>query len=305
MKRLNTGLLMNKTVYYSRFGNLENWPYTRCTNKGHRKCIEIAASETGDEVITLQYLYNFCKNNQNDRVVYIHSKGTHTKSWNNRMLKKVLMKAVSSGECLYQMGTNEMKCNTCSSQLSGLPPHYPGNMWVADCDYISQLIPPNDFEKKKSQVAKAMHDATRKLVPENDKNDYFITEFDDGTLYRFHNGSMWMIYRESWLGTQRYAMEHWLGSHPEFLPCEVFSPKDGIPQFRYDTLKQKKVYADDLKTHLQMAPGLNFKESWHHPYKLHPWFRSGGKLYEYNALYSRVPPKSSWFYDYWDGVKRY
>ena len=198
-----------------------------------------------------------------------------------------------------------MQCNTCSSQLFGLPPHYPGNMWVADCDYINRLIPPNKFGLKKAEVAHKMQNSTRKLVPDNDRNDYFTTELDDGTRFLFHNKSRWMIYRESWLGTQRYAMEHWLGSHPDFVPCEVFSPKDGIPQFQYDSLKHKKVFADKIKTKLQMAPGVNFKGSWHHPFKLHPWFKALGKLYEYKALYGKEPKQSSWFFDYWKDVKEY
>ena len=110
-------------------------------------------------------------------------------------------------------------------------------MWVADCDYINLLIAPNEFEQRKAEVARSMQNATRKLLPDKDDNDYYITELDDGTRFRFHNKSRWMIYRESWLGTKRYAMEHWLGSHPDFQPCEVFSTKDGLPQFQYDSLR--------------------------------------------------------------------
>ncbi len=303
MSSLNKGPLINSNIYYSRFGNLENWPYTKCLNKGHRECIEIAAAQNGDELITLDYLHKFCKKNTNDRVVYIHSKGTHTRSWNNRILKKVLMKAVQSKECLYKMGNNGMTCNTCSSQLSALPPHYPGNMWVADCDYIARLLPPKEFVEKKTEVVKTMQQATRKLVPENPNNDYFVTEIENGPSFRFHNGSRWMLYRPSWLGISRYAMEHWLGSHPDFMPCEVFSAKDGVPQFQYDTLKRKRVFADNLQANLQMAPGFNFKESWHHLYKLHPWFKKLGRLYEYNELYSKTPPHYSWFHKYWEGVR--
>ena len=100
-------------------------------------------------------------------------------------------------------------------------------------------------------------------------------------------------------------MEHWLGSHPDFQPCEVFSTKDGLPQFQYDSLRYKRVFADKIETKLQMAPGMNFKESWHLPMKLHPWFRRHGKLYEYEALYGKKPDQSSWFYNYWKNVRNF
>lgn len=305
VKTLNQGLLKNSTVYYSRFGDLKLWPTTKCVNKGNRECVEIAAKEDGDESITLQHLYNFCTKNLNDRVVYIHSKGTYTHSWNNRILKKILMKAVSSEACLRDMGNNGMDCNTCSSQFAGFPAHYPGNMWVADCDYISELIPPEDFEQKKSEVAQRMMNATKRIVPDSTEDDRWKTELDDGTVLTFKTVAKWMMDRPSWLGTQRYAMEHWLASSPRMKPCDAFSPKDGIPTFSYDTIKQKHVFADDMTPKLQTAPGVPFRDHWTHPFRLHPWYKPGGKLYEYNALYSETPSESSWFHQYWHKAPKY
>ncbi len=307
MKKINlASSVKSSTIYYSRFGDLTNWPYAKCKNKGNRECIQIAAAEEGDEVITLQFLHDFCAKNQEDRVVYLHSKGTHTHSWNNRILKNILMKATLSEECLDKMGRNGMSCNTCSSQFSGFPAHYPGNMWVAECDYINKLIPPKDFAVKKKEIAEMMINSTHHIKFPNGTIDpgNYETILDDGTAFHFHNGSKWMIHRPSWLGIDRFAMEHWLGSNPEIQPCDVFSPKDGIPVFSYGEMKKKRVFSKNLTPRLQEAPGAAFEVSWVHKYRLHPWYKAAGKEYEYNKLYSKVPPKSSWFYEYWAGVSR-
>ena len=305
LKVFNQSPLANSTVYYSRFGDLEfKWPINKCRNKGNRQCHEIVAREEGDEVETLQYLYDYCVSNQDHRVVYAHSKGTFTKNWNNRLLSKLLMKAVTSEECTVKMGTNGMKCDTCSTQFSGFPAHYPGNMWVANCDYIAKLIPPRDFEQKKVAVADKVDKAARKLN-DNELDDRWQLRLDNGEVMSFHNKSMWMIHRPSWLGIKRYAMEHWLGSHPDMNPCDVFSPKDGVPSIMYDNLKQKRVFADSVTANLQEAPGVTFLQFWTHQYRLHPWYRLKGREYEYKELYSKVPPRSSWFYTYWKGMPLY
>jgi len=304
LRKLNSNpTLRTAPVFFSRFGDLEKWPFKKCKNKGSRQCVEITAREQGDEVLTIDYLYNYCRENIDHRVIYMHSKGSFTKSWNNRLLKNILTKAIFSDECLLEMGSNEMDCNTCSSQFSGFPAHYPGNMWVADCDYINKLIPPLEFEPKKQGIAKLMNESVHKVSPDNPLDDRWVMELDDGPTLHFHNVSKWMIYRPSWIGIDRYATEHWLGSHPEMKPCEVFSPKNGVPTFSYDTLKRKRVFADEVTTKLETAPGETFKQQWNHPYRLHPWYRKAGKLYEYKILYGREPDKkSSWFYEYWKGT---
>jgi len=212
------------------------------------------------------------------------------------------MKAISSEECLIEMGTNGMDCNTCSTQFQGFPAYYPGNMWVADCDYIDDLIPPVDFEPRKKQITELMVEATHKVVPGNKIDNRWIMSFDDGTTLRFHNASRWQTERPSWIGMGHYAMEHWLGSHPGLKPCDVFSPKDGVPTFGYDDLDEKNVYANKLTPKLETAPGLTFKEQWDQKYGLHPWYRRGGRRYEYNYLYGGQPDKSSWFLKYWNGT---
>lgn len=304
LRRLNENpTLSNAPVYFSRFGDLNKWPVTKCENDGRRQCVEITAREEGDEILTIDYLYNYCRENTNHRVIYMHSKGSFTKSWNNRLLKNILVKAIFSDECLLEMGTNGMDCNTCSSQFSGFPAHYSGNMWVADCDYVSKLIPPIEFGQKKQEISELMIETTHKLRPDNPEDDRWVMELENGPTIHFHNASKWMILRPSWIGTGRYSTEHWLGSHPELKPCDVFSQKNGIPTFSYDNMKRKRVFASTVTAKLETAPGLSFKESWEHPYRLHPWYRKAGKLHEYKILYGKIPDReSSWFFKYWKGT---
>lgn len=136
IKAINNSPLANSTVYYSRVGDLSKWPINKCLNEGSRECIELVAKEEGDEVETVQPLYEYCVNNQNDRVIYMHSKGSFTRSKSNRILMKILVKAITSEDCLLKMGTNGYDCNTCSSQFNGFPLHYPGNM----CKFRQKLF---------------------------------------------------------------------------------------------------------------------------------------------------------------------
>jgi hypothetical protein len=287
-------LLANATLYYSHFGDLGKWPINACQAK--RPCVKLTAQEEGDESITMQYLYEHCVANPDERVLYIHNKGSYTRNPNNRVLRNVLMKAVTSRECL-EMPTS---CSACSSQFPGYPGHYPGNMWVADCNYIVKLIPPNKFGEAKEQLMNRLNSLTRRI----EDTDIFEARLDDGLGIRFHNNTKWMIDRPSWFGTERFAIEQWLGSHPDLQPCEVFSPKDGIPSVAYANFKRMKLYAEGLTPKLRSGPGLPFTKFWTQKIRINPWYRANGRLFEYKALYSKVPDESSWFYSFWEGVPR-
>ena len=285
-------LLDYSTVYYGRIGDLQKWARSKCRNGGKRKCIQVAAQKEGDESITLEKLHDYCKLHQDERVIYIHNKGSYTKSHGNRILRNVLMKAITSTDCLEMPSS----CNTCSSQFSGSPVHYPGNMWVADCDYVAKLIPPQEFASLKQKVVDHAKNNTKPI-----ENDYLETRLEDGTWFKFHNSTLWMYERESWLGVNRYAMEHWIGSHPDILPCDVFSRVDGYPKIGYNVL-QTKLQPASMTPTLRWAPGMGFKEHWTNKYKIHPWFRKAGRLYEYRFLYKKEPDKDSWFYSFWKNV---
>jgi roadblock/LC7 domain-containing protein len=279
-------LLANATVHYSRFGALDiDWP-----GCGNRTCLEIVAQPKGDEVMILQPLHEYCVKNTLDRVVYIHSKGTYTATRSNEVLRNVLMKAVMSTECI-DMANSDGTCNTCSTQLQALPfTCYTGNMWVAECAYVKKLIPPKDYEPAKQKIHKEVSNATKRIG----NSKFFKVNLDNGTTtFKFKETTFWQIERESWFGGARYAMEHWLGSHPDLKPCDVFSRSDpGTPTIGYSA---KKLNVTALVPRLRVSMKGAFAEG-----GFQPWFMHEGKLYEYKALYSKVPDNSSWFYRYFN-----
>lgn len=318
-------LLDGAPVYYTRVGDLDwEWPVSECvrgynndnindndninTNitspthgKTHgnsrRQCTEIAAVPEGDEMLSLQPLYEYCVQHERDRVVYMHSKGTYTVSLQNNQLRTILMKAIMSNECLELPD----KCDTCSTRFTFVPfLVYIGNMWVANCSYISKLIPPKDFESSKQRVIATMknNDTT---TPIGNNNMWYQTKLDNVTSYKSLARLMFWIDRDSWMGVGRYASEHWIGSHPDLKPCEVFGD-DENPRILYGKKINLRKFKPPNLQKIQDTMTTNASEAFwvkKSPYVYHPWYAKDGRLYEYKNLYSKVPQNGSWFYTLW------
>lgn len=166
------------------------------------------------------------------------------------------------------------QCDICSAQLSLIPvPHTSGNMFVAECDYIVKLIPPEKFTlRKKDLVAKLWN-----------------TSWEDLGMPPYANlekRNRRQIYRKLMVGLGRYAMEQWPHSHPTVRPCEVFNET-----FSYN---QPPKFPWQLKAERRTAPQAHDFSSQLGGF--HPWFHLPGRLYEYRAMYSQVPPNDSWVY---------
>ena len=149
---------------------------TNVTFLGHRP--------KGDEAITLHSLWEFCRNNpQTEKVVYLHSKGSFHPSRSNNNLRRFITAGALSKECAL-VGES---CNVCSSRFSPLPhPHVSGNMWLARCDYVRELIDPLKFGHV--------------------MNSLFYQKGKEGYCWRS---------TEPWCeGRNRFSQEHWVHSHP-------------------------------------------------------------------------------------------
>ena len=143
----------------------------------------IRHDEQGDEVGTLKLLWDYCQKseNPNQKVVYIHNKGSFHPRKENDLLRQWLTRAALSEEC----SNMPQNCNVCSWRFSPYPhPHNSGNMWTAKCKYIQKLMDPTLFELRMSQ-----------LYPRKGSNPF--------------------------LGVGRFAAEHWVHSHPSVQPCDV------------------------------------------------------------------------------------
>lgn len=297
------------------------------TKKTNRKGTQIAAVETGDEVVSLQPLYEYCTKHPSHRVVYMHSKGTFTQNSKNDQLRTILMRAVTSKACLNlddvpsksssdgngtendNKNDNKNKnkrCDTCSTRLGFFPFFsYTGNMFTANCDYVSKLIPPKDFARRKQEGIDRMLNRTTLVGASHP--DLYETQLDDNrgrTKYRFNKKSMIWLERKSWIGVERYASEHWIAGHPDVRPCEAFDAETN-PLIKYNRQIQLDNFQEPklVKIHETMSRENASHHVWveqgEKNFVYHPWYGKDGRMFEYKYLYGTVPRNDSWFHNLW------
>jgi hypothetical protein len=277
----NSSISSESTLFYVTNGRNIS-PLKNCPN-----CVHLEHNNEGDEVKTLSKLHDFCKHNPSQKVAYIHNKGSFHPSILNDMLRRMLTKAVFSEECLrltsknktftYNKSQSCRECNICGARFSPLPHfHIPGNMWVANCNYISKLISPTLFKDSMEQlVSKAMQ----------------------RSKYR----GMRNIPSHALIGRLRYSAEHWVASHPENCPCDVYS---GDYTWAYEQIPQHDNWTADLA----MAPRVkslkhyaNF-DSFNKYYKNRrtgKWFTFEGRIFEWKTLYNQIPSNDSWVWSFY------
>mmetsp|Transcript_3553 Transcript_3553/g.6710 ORF Transcript_3553/g.6710 Transcript_3553/m.6710 type:complete len:484 (+) Transcript_3553:74-1525(+) len=296
LKKFKEGSVVSPKLYYSLFGNISN-AFPKC---GIMDCSPISVQFQGNELVTLQFLYECCTDNPMHHAIYIHNKGSFTISNTSELMRKVLMTAVTSMACLQT--ARDRTCDSCSSQLLLYPTlYYPGNMFIVKCEYASKLIPPKEFESAKQRAVNKMLNATIQ------KGKWYVTHLRDGnesdvSSFTFPRSKMFQLLKQpAMVGTGRYAMEHWLGSHPDYKPCHVFNESkygllENIPQIL-------KVAIDmGLEPNLEASvPPLDRNqalifEKWLVPYFTKLW----GRFYLYKELYGKVPDINSWMYSYFD-----
>ena len=323
----NQPLLDNTDIHYTRFGdiNTTSWPDLECVGGKKRRCHQIKAAEKGDEVVAIQALYEYCLQNKEDRVIYMHSKGTFTPNRANNSLRSLLMNAILSDECVTM--PNDESCSTCSTQLAPFPFFsYIGNMMVAECSYVQKLIPAKDFEKAKRHVIETILNATSPTLSFSPEvNDTIATEYvtkiegrDNPLVFKTRRSLLYQLMRPSWIGIERYAMEHYFLSHPDAKPCEVFSKMDpmvvpiaygksrNLDKNSYRIKKKSieptlqkipELVKDKNVTDMIVGGGLGTG--------IHPFYLRDGRIFQYRALYPEANAlrKDSWLHDYFNNSK--
>ena len=264
--------LANVTLYYAKIGAQHVQLPRRCD-----PCEELTSVRYGSELTTLRYLYQYCQDQPlTGRVVYIHDKGSFTNTPRNRKLRVALTRGAFSEECTEMPSESDDsrdKCDICSAQFSVFPtPHTPGNMFVADCDYIVKLMPPSKYIKAKEALV----------------FNFWNSTWESLGLPPYPNlgEKREQLYKKGWMGIERFALEQWAYSHPSVRPCDVFHER-----YHY---QRPPPHPRKLIAERQMAPQGN--SSLTDIEIFHPWFRLPARLYEYRALYSQVPPNNSWVY---------
>ena len=215
--------------------------------------------EKGWEPETLRLLWQHCQIHPHDKVVYIHSKGSFTPNNDNELLRRFITRGALSEEC----SNLPSSCNVCSSRMSPVPhPHTSGNMWLARCDYVQNLIDPELFEG-------AMNKVVYNDMPGGVKRDLELMPC---------------------IGRGRYAAEHWIHSHPSIAACDLY--KDPGYVWNY-----KGVPSHDFEKELRAAPRFDLAA-----YKIEGQCPHGDiwglnlddRLVEYQSLYGEQPSESWW-----------
>jgi hypothetical protein len=254
-----SGIARNATLFYALLGKEIDMP---CTPE--ETCIRLEnINPKGSEEETLQALHDYCLAHVQDRVVYMHTKGSFHDSPQNTILRQFLTNAIFSDACL-AFGTNDDECDVCSARFSPLPHwHTPGNMWIATCGHVRKLLAPKEFTRAVSRV---VHEATKTFHwrPPN---------------HLSHNGQ------------DRYANEHWVHTHPQIKPCDLYT---GDYLWGY-TLNLEV----DGSFQRDCAPRFPRKKYG----QMHPqsanWTDLAYRLFEMYLLYQQVPSENSWVWDFY------
>jgi len=271
----NSSVWNSVKLYYNVIGyNATDVVQQECGNQ----CHFIKFVPQGDESITLQSLHDYCQEHPAALVTYIHDKGSHTPMVLNEILRRWLTDVVSSDEC-QTIGMANNTCNLCGGRFWPFPHHHlPGNMWTAQCSYIRRLSRPDQFQQKM----------------ENLVQDVFNNAVDDPSIPKPTIGQ----YNDGWfIGTSRYALEHWVGSHPSVRPCDLYSRADYF--FGYANIPEAShMWIPDL------LPAPRYKASSNTGFLSYAagggnWQCGKGRLLEYRYLYGELPPKDSFVWSFY------
>jgi hypothetical protein len=205
----------------------------------------------GSEMNTLQSLWEFCKTNKEKKVVYLHSKGSFHPKRDNDLLRNLMTQGALSKDC----ANLPTSCNVCSSRFSPFPhPHFPGNMFLARCDYVRQLIEPSQFP------------ARMKHVP---------GVYNETVEWKYGSG--------------RFSSEHWIGSAPSMKPCDLYTSAQFT--WGYSGLPSAVDVKTDFKLlPAPRFPMLAYKTMRKTGY----WATQLHRLEEYRILYNETPDESWW-----------
>lgn len=286
------------TLYYSIIDNaaalnatvMEKLCVDNCPNL---KCKLLKVYKTGSETVTLRQLHGFCRKYPHYRVTYLHTKGSFHVSIKNTNWRRLLTAAAISPECV---NPPDATCNLCGLQFfTQFTFFVPGNMFTASCDYVQKLLPFQD-----DIYMKAREKVVEELLLLKLRNKLKSTLLWD---------------QRDFLGLDRYADEHWIGSHPDLIPCDV-DPVGKLDDVFRGKLKETEFdwamgprnigicggINDRLQTVVRSDPDLRRREILLLPGLIVKWF----------ALYKRVPDPTSWVWeffpdgDFWlEGVRQY
>mmetsp|Transcript_57098 Transcript_57098/g.139126 ORF Transcript_57098/g.139126 Transcript_57098/m.139126 type:complete len:477 (-) Transcript_57098:784-2214(-) len=219
-------------LYYNKIGYPVNdtWMTDTCANH-NIEAVPMKYYEKAMEEVTLNSIQEYCTGHPHHDVIYVHPKGSFHSRPSQKYWRKEGTMVASSEACTIQMASGE--CNACGARFSTMPPHFSGNFWRADCNYIKDLRPIVGIEAKFREA--------------------YNTSRNAGMTFKTSHA------KDPFLGLNRYAPEQWIGSHPSFNPCS--NKKIRFKPFRRDAWNEMKNDISARRKDYFLLPGLLWKYS--------------------------------------------
>ena len=246
-------------LYYFTLGARGTMPdCDPCHHLGHRT--------NAFEEFTIQAMYEYCSMRPQDTVAYFHNKGSFSPNQKNTRLRRHLTKGIFTKYCL---DVKKYGFDLCTTIFTGFPfPQTCGNFFTATCDYVNRLIPPKDFDRVKKELHQTM--MQNKSLPWANDTDFRMS-------------------RESWVGFDRFAMEHWIGSHPSLKPLSVYPRAHG--PFTYNWQPKDLGWKPIIRDAVFREPRIQQTAP--------PFYKKAGRMYLYEKLYGELPPPESWAWKFY------
>lgn len=266
-------------IYY----NIIGYNYTQAFCPSSLQCKQLRYFPRGGEYLTLQDLYQYCRQHPSHQVIYLHNKGSYSPSRHNELKRQIVTSVLVRLRPLPASSKQGSACNVQTYLWEPLPHfHAQSNMWLATCSYVSRLIPPIEFERRRIDMFREL------LRPTSNKtmaiNKRRIDPTKHACLTSVFNRSLPDITLQDEglqraVGMGRFCYELWVYSHPHVQPCDR--------DYRLGKPLLQRPYAKVYE---------RFQ---------HAWFRQPGRLYEFNHLYpedSQPLPNTSFVWKYYENA---
>jgi hypothetical protein len=298
-------------LYYNLIGNGLAWNETQmqhlCQSKStYLSCQLLRTYVNASESVTLQALHDFCRRTADDvaqhhyRVTYLHTKGSFHDSVKNTHWRRLLTTAALHPDCIHpppfpdgdENGNNNeplssssssssTTCNLCGLQfVTQFTFFVPGNMFTTHCSYVQKLLPLDQYKILQQQRVKEL------------------------LLLKLQNqlrNSILPVEQLDYYGLDRYADEHWIGSHPDVIPCDL-DPYSDIARIFNGTLpitelawrRAPRIHGvvggigDDRQDIVRNDIDLRRREILLLPGLIHRWW----------ILYRQMPNPTSWIWKF-------
>lgn len=282
------------TVFYTTIG--QSVTKDLCDRTKNLNCVHLQHLDQHHRGETPRQIYEYCRHNPTQRVIYLSNQlpgGQGNDSQRHARLIRHLTMAVTGNMCLNALRERD-NCNLCGLLFFTIHKfHMSGNMWASDCSYINKLLEPKVFvERMRDFIAKVL---IKKIW----------TRLNFGIAAE----SLQQI------GLDGYAMEHWVGSHPSILPCDLT-----ILPLSFWMAEGRNISSDFALrkgAHFRGGPfgtsrALEHKVRQSESLRMREFFFLAGNLLKWYTLYDEAPPSSSWIWSFFpdgaawlNGVRNY